>query len=166
MRNFNTAHVFTGIIICFFVAWFFINLNTLILFKDTRFEFYQLVSSSLVHANFEHIAFNSIALLNIAFFVEREHPYEFVLKWISFALWASFFSYLFEANPVLWASWVAMWLFSYYYLKYRDAYNMQWILLLICLNILIWFMPGISLWGHAGWAIGGGAYYLLEKMKL
>lgn len=159
------TYCFIWLIILVFVLWPFVNFNNFILFKDSNFMFYQLLTYSFIHANFQHLLFNSIALLQIGYFAENENTKSFILQWIVFAFWGGLFSYLFEQNPVIWASWVVMWMFTYYYLKYKDRYNMQWVLVLVVINIAIWFMPWISLWWHLGWAISGALYYYYPRIS-
>lgn len=159
----NIAHIFIVILVLVHLIRYNINLDFLILFKDMNFEYYQLLSSSFLHWNFEHLLFNSIALLQVSYFNQEESEWSFIFKWIIFAMWASIASYYIEINPVLWASWVIMWMLSYYYMKYRKRYDVSWLLVLIVINILIWILPWISFWGHFGWALMWFLYYFIEN---
>ncbi len=159
----NIAHIFIAIIVIIHLIWFIVNLDFLILFKDNYFRYYQLLSSSFLHWNFEHLLFNSIALLQVSYFNQEEDDFSFIFKWIIFALWASIMSYYIEPNPVLWASWVIMWMLSYYYMKYRKYYDVSWLLVLIVINVFIWLLPWISFGWHFGWALTGFLFYIIER---
>ena len=160
----NIAHIFIGILTFFYLIWVFIDTSFMILYPSPHFEYYQLLSSSFVHGNFEHYLFNSIIFLMLGRFVVNESEIKFIVQWIIFAIWASLVSCLIEPwYAYLWASWVGLWMISYTYLKYRKYQEAQWLLVLIIINILYWFMPGISFWGHLGGAISGLAYYFIER---
>lgn len=163
-NNQNPALIFTGFIVFVFIVWQVLNLSNFILFKDSNFQIYQLLTSSFLHLDFQHLISNAIWLLIISKFSERESLLQFSLMWFVFAIWWSLFSFVFEKAPVLWASWVVMWFFAYFYMKYKDSYDMSGLYVVLILNIVIWFLPWISLWGHLWWAVFWVLYYFIRRL--
>jgi len=162
LNNINPAFIFVAIIVWIFLVWTVVDLDNFILFKWELFRPYQLITSSFLHLNFQHLVSNAIWLLVISRFTEDEDIFNFSIMWLVFALWWSVFSFVFEKNPVLWASWVVLWFLSYYFMLYREKYDMSWLYVVLILNIGIWFLPWISLWAHVWGAVFWILYYYFE----
>lgn len=158
----NPALIFIWMIVFVFFASKIVDLEKFILFKNSYFEFYQLLTSSFLHLNFQHLLSNSFWLLIISKFLNRNYFLKFSIMWFIFAIWASIFSFIFENNPVLWASWVVMGFLSYFYLLNKDTEDMWWLFIVLIINIFAGFLPWISFWGHIWWAIFWALFYFLE----
>ncbi len=68
-------------------------------------------------------------------------------------------------QTTIWISWFALALLTYYTLELWSQKNPEytgWITAII-INVWIWFMPWISLYGHLFWVIGWVLFYFLSK---
>ena len=90
-------------------------------------------------------------------------------KFIVFFLFATIFnwiiiSYISIWNTV-WISWFCMALISYYTLELKSKNNPEykWWVTAIIINIIIWFIPWISLIWHLFWAIAWILYFYYNK---
>jgi len=118
------------------------------------------------HANLMHLLFNMFALYQVGFLLERLYgSRQFLLLYV--VLWlATAILILFCGGPsyYLGASGIVMGLFGFLYgMEGLSEYFKQQIAGLLLINILIGFLPGVSLIGHFGGAAVG---YFLARLRL
>lgn len=129
-----------------------------------RGEIYRLLTGALMHGGFEHIAANLLSFINIGSYCELntgKKPYSIAifLSMLLSGLFVTFFSD--NYGYTVGFSGVVFGILGYFaVLLYRD--DGQWdssdlylIARMIIPNIIISFMPGVSLPGHAGGFLGG-----------
>ena len=127
----------------------------------------QFFSSQFIHGWLMHLAFNSMFIYyfgNILEWLIGRKKFIIFFVFTSICNWLAI-TYLSPYNTV-WISGFAMALLTYYGLEMRSRAEFQeskWALTAIIINIAIWFAPGISLVGHASWAIAWLIYYYLNK---
>ncbi len=128
--------------------------------------FIQFFTGSFIHWWLLHLFANSIFLYifwnAVEWIIWKKKFFIFfvfvtIFNWVLLSLFA-------EWNTV-WISWFCMALISYFTLELRSRNNPEykWWVTAIVLNILIWFMPWISLFWHLFWAIAWVVYYLINK---
>lgn len=126
----------------------------------------QFFTGSFLHGWITHLLFNSLFL----------YVFWNIVEWL---MWRKkyiiFFVFVTVFNGVLlslvnqwntvWISGFCMALLSFYTLELRSRNNPEykWWITAIIINVWIWFVPGISLYGHLFWAIWGVIFYLLTK---
>ena len=110
-------------------------------------QVYRIVTGALMHANLQHIAANLISFVNVGSYCElktgkKSYSYAILLSMLLSGLFVTFFS---NGYTVGFSGADGQWDSSDLYLVGR----------MIVPNIIISFMPGVSLPGHAGGFIGG-----------
>ncbi len=127
----------------------------------------QIFVSNFLHWDFMHFLFNSIFIYYFGSILElliwrKKYIIFFIFTAIFNAVFISFFE---NGGSTIWISWFAMALLSYYTLELKSKNNPEWKgwITAIALNVAIWFVPGISLWGHLFWAIAWVIFYFLNK---
>ena len=130
----------------------------------------QFFSSQLLHWSLLHFAFNTIFIIYFWNIIEQTLWYKkmfifFILN--SIFLWVVL-TFLSLVNTV-WASGFAMAILAYYTLELYSVRHpdYQWGITALVINILIWFIPGISLlwhlWGAIFWAVFWFGYNYYKK---
>lgn len=125
-------------------------------------QIYRILTGALMHANLQHIAANLISFVNVGSYCELKTG----KKSFSYAIWLSMllsglFVTIFSNGYTVGFSGVVFGILGYFaVLLYKD--DGQWdgsdlylVGRMIVPNIIISFMPGVSLPGHAGGFIGG-----------
>ena len=125
-------------------------------------QIYRLLTGALMHASLEHIAANIISFINIGSYCElstnkKSYSAAILISLVLSGLSVTFFS----NNVTVGFSGVVFGILGYFaVLLYKD--DGQWdrsdlylIARMIVPNIIVSFMPGISLAGHAGGFLGG-----------
>lgn len=129
--------------------------------------FLQMIFYSFIHWWIMHLFMNSIFLYFFWW------PLELLMwrwKFLIFFLFVTIFNWIFltifqwDVNTI-WISGFCMALLSYYVLELKSRNNPEykWGLTAITLNIIIWFIPWISLFGHLFWAIAWVVFYYINK---
>jgi membrane associated rhomboid family serine protease len=128
--------------------------------------FIQFFTGTFLHWNFWHFLANALFIFifwNIVEWIIWKN------KFIIFFIFVTIFDWitlsLFSNWNTVWISWFCMALISYYTLelKSRNDMDYKWWITALVLNILIWLVPWISLFGHLFWAIAWVIYYLINK---
>lgn len=122
---------------------------------------------NFIHWDMMHLLFNSIF---IYYFWNILESIIWKNKFIIFFIFISIFNWVLltifqESTNTFWISWFALAILTYYTLELKSKWNSdyKWGITAIILNIIIWFMPWISLLWHLFWAIGGIIFYFLTK---
>jgi len=129
----------------------------------SRGEWYRLVTSGFVHANLLHVAFNMVLLYRVGEVLEGSlGRVRFVVLYFVSLLAGSFGALLLSPNTyTVGASGAVFGLFAALAIAQRQSGVDVWrngIGGLIVLNLVITFtVPGISIGGHLGGLVGGGA---------
>ena len=125
-------------------------------------QFYRILTGALMHASVQHIAANLISFVNIGSYCEYHTRKSSYLLAIVFSMALSgLFVTFFSNGYTVGFSGVVFGILGYFaVLLYKD--DGQWdrsdlylVGRMIVPNIIVSFMPGISLAGHAGGFIGG-----------
>jgi membrane associated rhomboid family serine protease len=131
--------------------------------KVSHGEWYRLVTSGFVHANLLHVAFNMVLLYRVGEALETSlGRVRFVVLYFASLLAGSFGALLLSPNVyTVGASGAVFGLFAALAIAQRRSGVDVWrngIGGLIVLNLIITFtVPGISVGGHVGGLVGGGA---------
>lgn len=128
---------------------------------------FQLVFSVFLHWGILHFFMNSIFLYYFWSVLE-------ILIWRKKFVIFFIFTIIFEGLLItlvepyvntIWISGFCMALLTYFTLELKSRNNPEykWWITALVVNILVWFLPGISLWGHLFGAIAWALYYLINK---
>jgi len=170
-KSISSILIYTCIIVTIF-AYFFPNLYNFgindIFIKDHKYYlvFIQFFLWTFLHLSITHLLFNCIFIYYFWNILE-------LLMWKKKFLIFFIFSVLFICSMLfiniswntIWISWFAMALLTYYTLELKSRNNNEykgWITAII-LNLIIWFLPSISLFWHFYWVIAWLIFYLLNK---
>ena len=121
---------------------------------------------TFLHWGIFHLLFNSIF---IYYFWNIIEIILWTKKYIIFFVFVVTFNgillSIFSNWNTIWISWFCMALISYYTLELKSKNNpdYKWWITAIVINVLLWFMPWISLLWHLFWAIAWVLYYYLNK---
>jgi membrane associated rhomboid family serine protease len=129
---------------------------------------FQIFFSLFLHWWFLHFLTNTIFLY---IFGNSLEMIIWKIKYIIFFLFIAIFNWIlityFEWNQdnTIWISGFCMAILSYYVLELKSRNNSEykWWITAIIINILIWFIPWISLIWHLFWTIWWIIYYFLNK---
>ena len=125
-------------------------------------QFYRILSGALMHGGFEHIAANLISFVNLGTYCELNTSKKSYSLAILFSLILSGLSVvMFTEGYTVGFSGVVFGIMGYFaVLLYKD--DGEWdstdaylLARMIIPNIVVSFMPGVSLAGHAGGFLGG-----------
>lgn len=138
---------------------------------EYHFYFLQLFVSSFIHGDIMHFLFNTIFLYIFGTQVEMILGLK---KYIYFFLFVTIFNWIIITwfgdiyTNTIWISWFAMAILSYFVLelKSKNIPDYKWWITAIIINIMIWFMPGISLLWHLFWVIAWIIFYFINKQFL
>ncbi len=170
-RSFSTFLIICSVLITI-TAQFFPIIYTLWINKFYIYNwmwyliFLQFFIWTFLHWSFFHIIFNSIF---IYYFWNILEALIWKKKFIIFFIFSVFFIWsLLLLNikwNVIWISWFAMALLSYYTLELRSRNNPEykWWITALIINIWIWMLPWISMLWHLYWAISWVIFYFLNK---
>uniref|UniRef100_A0A804MNP7 Peptidase S54 rhomboid domain-containing protein n=1 Tax=Zea mays TaxID=4577 RepID=A0A804MNP7_MAIZE len=132
-----------------------------------RGQFWRLATSSLLHANLTHLAFNCFSLNSIGPMVEMlSGPRRYLAVYFSSALAGSLMSYRFSASPAVGASGAIFGLvgaYAVYMWRHRRFFgnsreSLEHIGRVVVLNMGMGLLSrGIDNWGHLGGLLGGVA---------
>lgn len=128
--------------------------------------FIQFFTGTFLHAWFMHLFMNSFFIFyfwNIVEWLIWRKKYILFFIFTTIFIWTLITQ--FTDWYTVWISGFCMALLSYFTLELRSRNDPEykWWITAIILNILIWFIPWISLLGHLFWAIAGVIFYLLNK---
>lgn len=128
----------------------------------------QLFTSVFLHGDLIHFLFNSIFIY--IFWTSLElliWKKKFIIFFIFIVLFNGILLTYFTNSSVntIWMSWFWMAIISYYVLELKSRNNNEykWWITAIIINLLVWFMPWISLLWHLFWVIWGVIYYYYNK---
>lgn len=128
----------------------------------------QLFTSVFLHGDFIHFLFNSIFIY--IFWTSLElliWKKKFIIFFIFIVLFNGILLTYFTNSSVntIWMSWFWMAIISYYVLELKSWNNNEykWWITAIIINLLVWFMPWISLLWHLFWVIWWVIYYYYNK---
>ncbi len=173
------------IILLNFCIFVFINLYININENLVYFLFFHIpglitpwiILSNFAHVQIFHFLLNAYWLYLIGSIIEKISWPRILIKLMVFSMiftiiWISLSPFIYlifpwQASAVLWFSWILMGMLAFVFFKYKyEIGYLRWqIWILLTINILIWFIPGISLVWHLFWAIGGFIYAkLLQKI--
>ena len=170
--SFNGFLIFTSIFITMFAfydkSFYDFGLNNYYLESwDYIIYLFQLFVSVFLHWDIFHLLFNILFLYIFWYTLEI---LIWIKKYIIFFIFVIFFNWILITllawnSNTIGISWFAMAIISYYVmdLKSRNNPEYKWWITAIIVNIAIWFIPGISLYGHLFWAIAWVIFYLLNK---
>lgn len=128
---------------------------------------FQIFISNFLHGDIFHFLFN--ALIILIFWRQLElliWSKKFIIFFIFISVFNGFFITLLSWNATtIWISWFCMAIISYYVMELKSQNNPEykWWITALVLNIIVWLLPWISLFGHLFWAIGWVIFYLLNK---
>ena len=173
----NTLIVFACIVTFFalfinpslFIFWINDNYYSAWLYHVWILQFF---SAQLLHGSSLHLLFNMIFVGYFWNIIERTLWYQnmcifFVLT--SVFLWLSITFLSAPHSNTVWMSWFAMAILTYYTLELYSIKHPDYRggITVIVINVLIWFMPNISLlwhaWGVVFWILFWYGYYLYKK---
>lgn len=120
--------------------------------------------ANISHESLYHILWNMYLLLILwpiieSWLSQKKYIWLLVVSGIVTSLWIYFFS----DSPTLWFSWVGLGLIAFAYFSDSIYMNKQQLLMLLVINIVIWFAPWISLVWHMAWAVWWALYALALK---
>ncbi len=122
----------------------------------------ELLLYSFLHGGFWHVLSNIIFFLFIGRMIEYAHGKEWTWwLWIWTTLFVGIFLYQFSENPTIGGSGFAMSLlavYAYDFYIHRKYEDLKGAILLIVLNLALWFGANISFMGHFSGAIAGLLY--------
>lgn len=128
----------------------------------------QLFTSVFLHGDLIHFLFNSIFIY--IFWTSLElliWKKKFIIFFIFIVLFNGILLTYFTNSSVntIWMSWFWMAIISYYVLELKSRNNNEykWWITAIIINLLVWFMPWISLLWHLFWVIWWVIYYYYNK---
>ena len=157
------SFIFTLLAIIYPVLFLF-WLNTIFL-SDWLYHIYlvQFFTSQFLHSWMLHFFMNALFLYlfwNIVEYIiwRRKYIVFFIFVAVFIWIWLT----LVNIWNTVWISWFCMALLSYYTLELKSNNDIEykWWITALIINILIWFHPDISLFGHLLWAIAWVIFYL------
>lgn len=175
-NNYPISFILIFISLLFTIAWyiypdiFILWLNKSFLNEWNYLIFIlQLFLSVFLHWWFFHFFFNSVFIymfwtsLELLILWRRKYLYFFIFIVLFNGILITILSW--DNTNTIWISWFCMAILSYYVfeLKSRNNLEYRWWITAIVLNILIWFMPWISLLWHLLWVIWWVLFYLYDK---
>lgn len=151
-----------------FLYNFWMNLSWIILWDYLK-VFFQFLLYSFLHWWILHLLSNSIFIY--IFWNQVEYILWFK-KYLIFFILATIFNWvsilLLSAWNTVWISWFCMALLAFYTISLYKNWNpdYKWWITALIINVLIWFVPGISLVWHLFWAIFWIIFYFIDKYIL
>lgn len=132
-------------------------------FSITLGEWWRLITPMFLHASFEHILFNMMALFIWGRYAEAmQGRLRFCIVYFLSGIAGGILSYAMSPTVSVGASGAIFGIFgSFLYLRVynKDVFNRVFgtqVIILIVANLATgFFRPGIDLWGHAGGLVGG-----------
>lgn len=126
-------------------------------------EVWRLFTAGFVHIDIFHLVMNGIALLNLGSFIERLYgPKRFLLILVNGIFFGSFFVFVGQGNALLvgisgglYALLGVMLVYLYETGLIRQPMIQSQVLRMVFMNVLINFLPNISVLGHLGGFICG-----------
>ncbi|MDD3144660.1 MAG: rhomboid family intramembrane serine protease [Candidatus Gracilibacteria bacterium] len=175
-NNYPLSFIFIFIsFICTMIGFFYpdfyiFGLNKYFLNEGNYLIFFiQLFLSVFLHGGFFHFFFNSVFIymfgtsLELLVLGRKKYLYFFIFIVLFNGILITIFS---SGNTnTIGISGFCMAILTYYVLELKSRNNMEYKggITAIVLNLLIGFMPGISLMGHLFGVIGGILFYLYNK---
>lgn len=162
----------TNILVIFSFFWFLLNhfgFYQFFLSEDILFIFFNFFIFTFFHWSIFHFISNSIFLFYFWNIIEENlWKNKFLIFFIFSVIFEWIFLYFLADYNTIWISWFCMAVLSYYTLdlKFKNNPDYKWWINFLILNILIWFMPWISLLWHLFWAISWVVFYFLNKIFL
>ena len=127
----------------------------------------QLFLYSFIHWGLLHLFMNCIFLYYFGSVLELLiWRNKYIIFFAFVTLFNATFLTIFQGSMnTIWISGFCMALLSYYVLELKSRNNPEykWWITAIVLNILIWFIPWISMFWHLFWAIAGVIFYYINK---
>lgn len=128
----------------------------------------QLFVSNFIHWDFLHFLFNAVFLYLFWSQIELIIGQK---KYIYFFIFVVVFNWILITNlswyytNTIGISWFCMAVLSYFVLELKSLNNPEykWWITAIVINIMIWFIPWISLLWHLFWAIAWVIFYYINK---
>ena len=176
MPNFNKptfSNLLILISIIFTVLWYYLpwfinewSINNFYVKENIFHYFLQFFSWTFIHSGIMHLLMNSFF---IYYFWNIIEIIIWKKKYISFFMFSIIFIWIlltnFTNDITIWISWFAMSLLAYYTLELKSLKNpdYKWWITAIIINIWIWFVPWISLYGHLFWVIAWVLFYFLTN---
>lgn len=123
-------------------------------------EWYRLLTSNFLHADFWHLLFNMYAIFNISPAVSSIfRPWGFLLIYVASGISGSLFSFFFNSNPSVGASGAIFGLVGAlvsYAIIAQDFSLLSQLILIVAINVAYGFMSTqIDNFGHLGGFIAG-----------
>lgn len=160
------SFIFT-ILVTFYPSLYVLGINNIFLEQWLYHIFIiQFFTGVFIHWWLLHLLANSIFLYifwNIVEVIIWKRKLLLFFTFIVFFI-GSLLSYFNDWWNTIWISWFCMALISYYTLELKSKNNPEykWGITAIILNIIIWFVPGVSLLWHLFWAIWWIIFYYLN----
>ena len=148
------------------IMLFWMN-NSFLLAWNYLAYFVQMILYSFIHWWIMHLLMNMLFLYYFWWILEL---LIWRKKYLIFFIFITVFNWIlltfFQWNyNTIWISGFCMAILSYYILELKSRNNPEykWWITAIVLNIVVWFLPWISLFWHLFWAIWGFIFYFLNK---
>lgn len=174
MKKITFTNILIIISLFFTILWYFLPeififwLNELFINNwNYLVYFVQLILYSFIHWWFVHFFMNGIFLYIFW------NPLEILIwrkKYILFFIFSILFNWILLTYFVSWSNtvWISgfcLAIMTYYVLELKSRNNPEykWWITALVLNLWIWFIPGISLFGHLFWLISWIIFYFSNK---
>jgi len=173
-KRFTISNLLILISIVFTAIWYFSSsfisewwINNFYL-REWKFFHYiiQIFSWTFIHSWITHLFMNSIFIYyfwNIIEIILWKTKYLIFFILFVISNWI-ILAFLNDSN-VIWISWFAMAILTYYTLELKKQNNPEykWWLTAIFINIAIWLLPWISMLWHINWVIFGIIFYFFNN---